>query len=427
MNEEIKRLAERRQHTWKQMSDILDAARTASRNLTAEESQRYDTLEVDLDNDENEIKRLERHAERGKELETPRRDIRLLPGGDMVAERKADKAPSQEEYDDAFWSYVRRGMSRTTHEQRAALERGLRLEERAALGTTSGSVGGYLIPQGFADVLTRARLQFGGMLQAGTRKFSTDTGNPLPIPMLNDTGNAGALLTENTQITEQEPVFTTKTLNAYTFTSKLILVSWQMLQDSAFDLPALIASIAGERLGRAENTYLTIGTGSGQPQGILTGATAGVTAATGNATSITYANLVALQHAVDPAYRNGAEWMFHDSVLKAIRLMVDAQNRPLWSPGYDLGQNIGGMPPTILDSKYTINQDMPAMAANAKSILYGDMSAYWIRMVRDQTLVRLEERYADYLQTGFFVFERLDGALIDAGTHPLVYYANSAT
>ncbi len=426
--EELKRLAEQRQVIWKDMTGILEGARAdGQRSLTAEEAQRYDALEADLDAKTAEFERVKRHADRKSELSIVDRDVRMLPGGDFVTERKATVAPSQEEYDSAFWVYVRHGKTGIEREQRMVLERGMRIEERAALGTTSGAVGGYLIPQGFADVLTRARLQFGGMLKAGTRKFNTDTGNPLPIPMVNDTGNAGALLTENTQITEQEPVFTTKTLNAYTFTSKLILISWQMLQDSYFDLPSFIASIAGERLGRVENTYLTSGTGAGQPQGILTGATAGVTAAAGNTTAITYLNLLAMQHAVDPAYRDGAEWMFHDSSLRAIRALMDAQGRPLWNPGYDLGQNIGGMPPSILNAPYTINQDMPVMAPNAKSVLYGDFSNYWIRSVKDNTLIRLEERYADYLQTGFFVFERLDGTLVNAGTNPIVYYANSAT
>lgn len=428
MNETQKRFAEERQRDW---ADILALRATAhadgQRSLTAEETQRCDKLMDSIDAKAAEIERENRFEQRRSDLTIVDRDVRMLPGGDLVTERNTRIAPSQEEYDSAFWGYVRHGKGGIEREQRQVLERGMRVEERAALGTTAGAIGGYLVPQGFADVLVRARLQYGGMLKAGTRKFNTDTGNPLPIPMVNDTGNAGALLTENTQITEQEPSFTTKTLNAYTFTSKLILISWQMLQDSYFDLPAFIASIAGERLGRVENTYLTSGTGAGQPQGILTGASAGVTAAAGNTTTISYLNLLAMQHAVDPAYRDQAEWMFHDSSLRAIRALLDNQGRPLWSPGYDLGQNIGGMPPSILNAPYTINQDMPVMAANAKSILYGDFSNYWIRSVKDNTLIRLEERYADYLQTGFFVFERLDGTLVNAGTNPIVFYANSAT
>jgi hypothetical protein len=42
-------------------------------------------------------------------------------------------------------------------------------------------------------------------------------------------------------------------------------------------------------------------------------------------------------------------------------------------------------------------------------------------------LIRLDERYADTLEVGFIAFQRTDGNLINAGTNPVKYYANSAT
>jgi HK97 family phage major capsid protein len=74
-----------------------------------------------------------------------------------------------------------------------------------------------------------------------------------------------------------------------------------------------------------------------------------------------------------------------------------------------------------------VNNDVVAMAANAKSILFGDFKRYKIRRARGISLVRLNERYADNLQVGFFAYMRADGNLIDAGTNPVKYYANSAT
>ena len=67
------------------------------------------------------------------------------------------------------------------------------------------------------------------------------------------------------------------------------------------------------------------------------------------------------------------------------------------------------------------------MAANAKSILFGDFTRYYVRIVLGMQLMRLVERYADALQIGFLAFMRADGNLLDAGTHPIVYYSNSAT
>jgi len=120
---------------------------------------------------------------------------------------------------------------------------------------------------------------------------------------------------------------------------------------------------------------------------------------------------------------------------------VDGQSRPLWQPGITAGFG-NGFPETILDKPYIINQDMPNMAANAYSILFGDLSRFKVRIVSaggntvsdnagkvagGVTMMRLVERYADYLQVGFTGFLRYDSNLVDAGTHPMAAFQNSAT
>jgi hypothetical protein len=47
------------------------------------------------------------------------------------------------------------------------------------------------------------------------------------------------------------------------------------------------------------------------------------------------------------------------------------------------------------------------------------MSFFWIREVRGITMVRLNERYADYLQDGFFAYNRVDSIVVNAGTNPI--------
>ncbi len=176
----------------------------------------------------------------------------------------------------------------------------------------------------------------------------------------------------------------------------------------------------GERMGRGTNDYFTTGTGSSQPNGIVTAATsAGVALA---AKTPTYAELVAIEHAVDPAYRNGASWMFHDTEFAEFKKIVDASTgRPIWLPNM-----VQGAPDTLLGYPYTINQSMAVAAAtgSGKSILFGRLSKYIIRDVRDVTLFRLDELYAEYYQVAFVAFSRHDGDLLDAGTHPVVYGAN---
>jgi HK97 family phage major capsid protein len=294
-------------------------------------------------------------------------------------------------------------------------------DEARALGVASGSAGNYTVPEGFQRTLEEALLTYGGMRENATI-LRTDSGSDLPFPTVNDTAQKGAILAENTAASEQDVAFGQLIFNAYKYSSKMIRVSVELLQDSAFNLEEYLGRALGERIGRITNEHFTKGTGSSQPNGIVTAATLGKTGANGQTTSVTYADLIDLQHAVDPAYRHNAVWMLHDSTVKALKKLVDAENRPLWSSGVALGE-----PDTILGSRYVINQDMPVMAASAKSILYGDVSKYLIRDVSDIQLVRLNERYGEYHQVGFLAFSRHDGDLLDAGTNPVKYYANSAT
>ena len=321
---------------------------------------------------------------------------------------------------EAFQAYLRHGMNGLTEDQRAiALPR-----FQAAQSTGSNTGGGYTVPQGFYDELEDAEKAYGGMMDPGVSFiFDTDSGNPLPIPTDNDTTNSGAILTENTQASTQDVTFGAVTLGAYTYTSKIVLVSNQLLQDSAFNLDSFLADKLGTRIARAINTHFTTGDGSSKPTGIVTAATLGQTGASGQTATLIFDDLIDLEHSVDPAYRRNARYMMADSTLKAVKKLKDNQGRYLWMPGLPMSKE----PDTINGFPYTVNQDMAAMATSAKTVLFGDFSDYFIRRVKGVQVLRLVERYADYNQTGFVAFQRWDGNLVDAGTHPVKYYQNAAS
>jgi HK97 family phage major capsid protein len=293
--------------------------------------------------------------------------------------------------------------------------------ERRAQSVGTDSEGGYTAPDETMRALEVALLRFGGMREVADI-IRTESGQELPWPTLNDTGNTGAILAENTQVSEQAMTFSQLVLDAYKYTSKLVLVSVELLQDSSINIPEIVGTALGERIGRITNTHFTTGTGSSQPNGVVTASTQGKVGTTGQTTSVIYEDLVDLQHSVDPEYRQRARWMFADSTLKVIKKLKDGDDRPLWAAGIAVRE-----PDTILGHPFTVNQAVAAMAANAKSILFGDFSKYKIRDVRNVTLLRLDERYADFHQVAFLAFSRHDGDLLDAGTHPVKHYANSAT
>jgi len=262
-------------------------------------------------------------------------------------------------------------------------------------------------------MIEQATLAFGGMLEAA-EVFPTGTGADLPWPTVDDTGNEGEIVGENTANNEQDVAYGNVTFGSFMYSSKIVRVSLQLMQDSFFNIDSHLSGLLGERLGRIQNRHYTTGTGSSQPNGVVTASAAGVTAALSSA--ITHDELLDLKHSVDPSYRRmpGTRWMFNDSTLKAFKKLKDGDNRPLWAPGIAAGE------PDVLDGQpYTINQTMPSMEAAAKSVLYGDFHKYKIRNVRGITLMRLAERYAEYFQVGFIAFMRSDGDLVDAGTNPI--------
>ena len=114
--------------------------------------------------------------------------------------------------------------------------------------------------------------------------------------------------------------------------------------------------------------------------------------------------------------------MMHDTTFKLVRKLVDDQNRPIFMS--DLSATSPG---TLFGVPVVINQDVATVAASAKAIYYGDFSKYLIRDVQDFTLLRLEERYADYHQVGFVGFSRHDGRILDAGTDPIKHLVMAAS
>jgi HK97 family phage major capsid protein len=421
-------LSEIMNRNWSQMSDIIEGAAGANRDITPEERTRYEQLEAELDASKREYDRLAAHEERASLLAQPQRNVRLLPGGDRAVDPAQGRAVGAEEYEAAHRAYIRRGLLNMTEEQRSALQAGysqLTPEEARALTVTT-TAGGYLIPQGFERQLVLSRLQFGGMRQARTRKFTTDSGNDWPIPTMNDNTNKGYLLTINTAAVAQDVAFGQKTLKAYVMHSKYVLVPWQLLQDSAFDVEGeILAPAFGERIGRIENDYFTTGAGSTEPQGVITGASSGYTGLGAAASGPGYTDVVKLFHSVDPAYRGSAQFMCNDTTVSLMRLVVDDNNRPIWLPAAS-----GGLaeptPMTLLGKELIINQSMADPAANAKPLAFGDFSYYWIRDVKGVQVVRLEELNALSLQTTFFAWARVDGQLIDPGTDPIKYLTSAA-
>lgn len=417
----LQTLLEQRANAWATVQDIRD--RLARENRDANEDE--DTAFRNALDDVEKLSQKISDEERAARLEAI--DYTAAHGtgggdGGQGDDRHAGGDGDEHRYGEAFHAWVRGGGEALTPEERTALRGGfVDGRELRAQGVATGSAGGYLVPEGFRNTLIET-MKFYSSVREVAEVINTASGQTLPWPTNDDTANVGAILTENTAMSEQDLSLGQDELGAYMYTSKMVRVSFQLLQDSVFNLDAFLARKLGERIGRIQNTHFTTGTGSSQPLGIQTNATAGKTGASGQTTTVTYDDLVDLIHSVDPAYRSAdSRFMMHDGTLGAARKLKDSQNRPLWEPSVQAGE-----PDRLLGYGLAVNNNMPVMAASAKSILFGDFRrAYVIRDVLGVQLLRLTERYADYLQVGFAAYARTDATLQDAGA--VRAYANAAS
>jgi HK97 family phage major capsid protein len=274
--------------------------------------------------------------------------------------------------------------------------------------STSGSAGGYLIPTDLIRSLETALL-YTCPIRQFAQVLRTASGNPIDIPTVDDTSNNGELVAENASYATQDVTFSKVTLNAYKFTSKLVLASLELLQDSAINVGEILGNLLGERIGRSQLGYFTTGTGSSQPQGAVTGSAAGVTSA--SATAIAVDDLLGLVHSVDRAYRDAGAWMMHDSILLAVRKLKDSTNQPIFTQSYIVGE-----PDRLFGYPVVINNSMASTVATTnKTVLFGDWSKFIIRDALDIQLVRSDERYMEYGQSAFVALARSDSKVSMSG------------
>ncbi len=389
---------------------------------TAESSKKVDEIYAKIDSIDSQIERLERQAKIDGEAaaseeqqENAARALAALP---------PEQRERQQAYSNAFRAFVIHGERGMTAEQANALRVG-NVQAAQSGQQGNGSQGGYLVPTGWGGALLEALKSFGGMRDVATI-IQTEGGNPIPFPTVDDTAAEGEIVAENTSASATNLTFGTTSLGAWKWSSMIFTVPVELLMDQGpgMDVEGYIRKAAAMRIARGQNRKYTVGAGTTEPLGIVSSAVAGKVGATGQTVTVQSDDLIDLEHSIDPAYRSGpgVGWMLHDQSVRTIKKMKDAQNRPLWLPGFATKE-----PDTILNYRYTINQHMPTMAANAKSILFGKLDEFVIRDILNVTLFRFDDsNFVTKGQIGFLAWARGDGKLISGG-QPVAYYQNSAT
>lgn len=292
--------------------------------------------------------------------------------------------------------------------------------ERAQL-TSDDAKGGYTVPDAEMAPIVSAMKRYNGVVEAGATVIPSANGRDWPIPTSNDTSKKGRIVSENASLGSVADIpFGSVTLSAYKFSSDPILLPTEFVEDTMLSVDTFVDEKLGERIGRIQAEMYTSGTGTNQPTGVITdvlaaGAGSRVTLASATAT-ITYPNLLAVEGLLEPSYLDGAGFMISPATFTELRGISGINNQPIWFPA-----QAPGLPNSFNGRPYWLNDEMPARAANAVMLLFGNFRNVWVRQIREVTIYRLPELYRiSNDATAVVATARSDARLIDAGTRPVV-------
>ncbi len=411
----------------------LQAHRAAIVNAMAEnignppppETAKPDEIEAWYKEQKPSPKRTERHKALGNMVEAIDGELKMreqafalepksfgdAPRGYFLADAKAVKNELHERQEAAF-----RDVLKAKGDRGLISDESKRIIYGAALTTSTGS-GGDFLDDSMSSRIIEALTAFGGA-RGCCQRIATADGNSMDWPHADADDDEGVLLAENAAVAEEGITTGNVELKAYKYTSKRILVPEELIEDSKFPIIPWVSMQVVRRIGRITNKHFTTGTGVNQPQGIVTAAAAGLT--TASATAFTSAEIVALIHSVDGAYRDGMEasmpeeggfraeagmvgFMFSDGFLQALRALLDSESRPLWLPSVR-----EGLPGMVYGYPYKVNYNMASVATGNIPCVFGNFGYHLIRDVSQMRFYVLQELYRANDQTGFVGFCRAD-------------------
>ncbi len=367
----LKALMEKRDELKQKMEDLVQAADTEKRAMSEEETAAFDAAE-------REIRAIDETVER--EERARRIDQKAVPSD------KEERAAADER---AFADYI---LGRSS-------------ELRAGEQNMSMDNNGAIIPTTIADRIIRAVKDRCPILERATVYNVKGT---LKVPVWGKANTTHDITvgyqTEFTDITADSGQFTSVDLGGY-LAGALTLIGKSVENNGAFSVVDFIVNQMADEIAVWLEGQLLVGTGSSAAQG-ATATTNTLTSA--SATSITADELIDLQAKVKQAYQANACWIMNPATFTLIKKLKDANNR------YLLQDDVTGeFPYRLLGKPVFLSDNMPAAAASAKAVLYGDCSGLSVNFRENISIEVLREKYATQHAIGVVSWFEFDSKVTD--------------
>lgn len=409
MDELIKRLQEERLNLWEQQKAALDAASAANRtHLDGADEQEYNARNARIDEIDARVKELVEAQKRSKDAEDAFSALLATP--------RTGPATGEKDMTAQLRSFFRGEAGRSFEVRPTAGDRmPFRRDASESRDLVKGTptAGGNLVPISFYGQLIDHLIEVSGLMMAAPTVLNTDSGEALQIPKTTAHSTA-AIVAEAAAIPESDPVFGQVTLDAFKY-GFLMQTSRELVEDTGVDLLGYLAMQAGRALGNGFGAHAITGTGTGQPNGVAGAATVGVTGTTVAGGAVVIGgfradDLIDLHYSVISPYRasRSCAWLMRDASLASARKLKDTQGQYLWQPSL-----VAGAPDTLLGKPVHTDPFVAAVGSAARSVLFGDFSQYFVRLVNGMRFERSDDfAFANDLIT-WRALLRADGDLID--------------
>jgi HK97 family phage major capsid protein len=411
-----------------QAKTVFDEAIAANRGVTAEEREKVDRMDARIAEIEAEVRTVDEQARREKESDVARDAFDRQYGtseGDKKRRSETDQFRSwvqgrerrsgdPDEHGSNAWSVNIRAAQREAQ----LIRQGVSGDELRALLWDTGT-SGSLVPTTLDRTLYQYMEASIAALRMNTTKITTASGEPMNFPKVLAHGIATQVIAQGTAIGGTDPTFSYMSLGAFKY-GQLLQVASEVIQDSGIDIVSFIGSNIGRAVGRLIDHDLIIGTGSGQPQGMMTAGTgsAGTVSTGGTLITPSYETLVNLVYSVFDEYRNNTStaWLMSDSTAGTLRKLRDGAGGTvgavLWNPSLTSGIQFG-QPDRLLDYPVYTDAYVATAGSNARTVAFGDWNAYYVRLIGDFVIERSDEYAFNVDESTFRGKQRVDGDFID--------------
>lgn len=391
MSELIKRLHEQRMSAIKSAREIAERMSTTDKP-TAEDEAAYEAANKDVDKygklEKDERTRVDAEAEAAESFADAEKRAGVKP-----EERKAEQAKPN--WQDEARAALKSG-ERSKGGTFESLPDAARMREIRALTdpvqVTSATHGQETVPTTLVERLFVKLFDDSAILQAGPTILRTSSGEAMKFPRL---ASLGALSVANSRVAElgtiqkANPTFDQVTLDAYKY-GQIAQSSREVIEDSVIDVRGLLGTVVGRNMANYLGYDLTLGDGTGKPRGIVdvvsdgSNKVTGATGVVGKPSNLDY--ILDVIAKLNPSYRRNAKFVMNDSTTFVLRKFkintTTGDNAYAWQPSV-----VPGGPDTLMGYPVYTDPNIAATALNAISIVFGDFSMYYVRLVND---VRVE-------------------------------------